>query len=79
MSPRTHIAPCSLIPPAYYAKLCSKRGRLYLHEAMLSLDRSTATDEVWDGELRRLRLFDAAKLAWGRGVHEDIKESMFYI
>jgi eukaryotic translation initiation factor 2C len=78
-SPRAQPLSCSLIPPAYYADLCAERGRLYLNEIMLAVndDKSTATRESRDGERRRVA--DAAKLAWGRGVHDDIKETMYYI
>jgi hypothetical protein len=78
-SSRAHVVLRSLTPPAYYAQLCSKRGRLYLNDVMFSRDWDTATGEDLDGERRRVDVSDATKLAWGNGVHKDIKESMFYI
>ncbi|KAJ7859445.1 argonaute-like protein [Mycena leptocephala] len=32
-----------------------------------------------DREEEKARVFDAAKVAWGEGIHRDIRDSMFYI
>jgi eukaryotic translation initiation factor 2C len=66
---------CSLIPPAYYADIACERGRLYINE-FFSGDAAKAGKR---GRQTKDQVFDAAKHAWRHGVHEDLKESMFYL
>jgi eukaryotic translation initiation factor 2C len=79
----THCAPSSLIPPAYYADLACERGRFYLNDLLNLADEHTSVAGSATGSLTReqeqKRVFDQAVLAWGNGIHESLKESMFYI
>ncbi|KAK7436896.1 hypothetical protein VKT23_018916 [Stygiomarasmius scandens] len=72
----------SLMPPAYYADLACERGRCYLNE-FLSDDTASVTSRSSGGRAdraaERRRVFEAAKKAWGNGIHPDIGGSMFYI
>jgi eukaryotic translation initiation factor 2C len=76
---------CSLIPPARYADLACKRGRLYLNELLnfndegLVYDDEVFNDEVFDDEEVRRNADDRARLMWGNGVHQDVADTMFYI
>jgi hypothetical protein len=68
-----------MIPPAHYAHLACRHGRLYLNE-LLSLNDEDVVGRIatrYDEEFRRN--MDRAKLIWGTGVHKDIAETMFYI
>ncbi|KAK0452977.1 argonaute-like protein [Desarmillaria tabescens] len=67
----------SLIPPAYYADLACERGRCYLND-FLKDDGSTVSGSPSRDE-EAARVFNAARKAWGNGLHENIKDSMFYI
>jgi eukaryotic translation initiation factor 2C len=64
----------SLIPPARYADLACKRGRLYPNE-LLNFNNEDML--VNDEEVHRNA--DRARLMRGNGVHQDIAETMFYI
>ncbi|KAJ7471966.1 argonaute-like protein [Mycena latifolia] len=69
----------SLMPPAYYADLACERGRYYLNEFMVD-DRTTSSGRGnFDREAEKARVFEAARVAWGQGIHADIRDSMFYI
>jgi hypothetical protein len=61
---------CSRVPPAYYADLCAKRGHLYFNNLVLQDGWYT-----YDSG----HIYEAAKLEWGFGVHDDIKQTMFYL
>lgn len=62
----------SLVPPAYYADLACKRGRLYLsHLRFVDNDTHYEADSP--------AVYDLVIQQWGNGVHEDLKDSMFYI
>ncbi|KAF9467546.1 argonaute-like protein [Collybia nuda] len=65
----------SLIPAAYYADLACERGRCYLNDFLMS---SKSKGGKRDPEEEK-RVFNAAKQAWGEGLHANIRESMFYI
>ncbi|KAK0452966.1 argonaute-like protein [Desarmillaria tabescens] len=67
----------SLIPAAYYADLACERGRCYLND-FLTDDASTVSGSLSRDE-EAARVFDAARKAWGNGLHDNIKDSMFYI
>lgn len=85
----------SLIPAAYYADLACERGRCYLNEFLQSeLADTTTVDEepqggktgarpAWDKKRekaeREAKVYKDAKAAWGMGLHEFVKDSMFYI
>ena len=73
----------SLVPPAYYANLACERGWSYLNVLL-----NTASDDqrsvrfgtsTEDREKEKERVFQEAVQMWGRGVHSDLCESMFYI
>ncbi|KAF7290752.1 Argonaute-like protein [Mycena indigotica] len=67
----------SLIPAAYYADLACERARYYLNDVMD--DRTTVSGRGGNRDQERERVFDQARLSWGSGIHEDLRESMFYI
>jgi len=72
----------SLIPPAYYADLACERGRCYLNDFLVDDKTSTAGGSraaKLDREDEKRRVFHAAREAWGQGLHDDMRESMFYI
>jgi len=68
----------SLIPPAYYADLACERGRCYLNEFLLADDRASSSGRL-SKEEEKARVFDAARQAWGEGLHPHMRDSMFYI
>ncbi|KAK0486559.1 argonaute-like protein [Armillaria novae-zelandiae] len=67
----------SLIPAAYYADLACERGRCYINDFLLD-DASTVTGSLTRDE-EAAKVFEAARKAWGQGLHDNIKDSMFYI
>lgn len=70
----------SLIPPAYYADLACERGRCYLNNFLISEDAgTTSSGQRRDRAQEEKAVFDSAAKAWGNGLHEEIKESMFYL
>ncbi|KAJ6524443.1 argonaute-like protein [Mycena vulgaris] len=69
----------SLVPAAYYADLACERGRCYLNEFMVDDRTSSSGRGNVDREAEKGRVFDAARGAWGEGIHPDIRNSMFYI
>ena len=68
----------SLVPPAYYADIACERARLYLSQLMDGSDARSATSRG-SGEADKQRVYERATQDWGNGVHQDLKESMFYI
>ncbi|KAI0699005.1 ribonuclease H-like domain-containing protein [Cytidiella melzeri] len=68
----------SLVPPAYYADIACERARLYLNTLMDAGDARSVASRG-SGEVDRQRVYDRAIQDWGNGVHQDLKESMFYI
>ena len=62
----------SICPPAYYADLLCERGRCYLQKDLAPAD---------DASARSGDTFSWAKSGWRPqgGVHERLKDSMFYI
>jgi len=83
----------SLIPAAYYADLACERARCYLNDFLLS-ERIASTsaaessaggrprgprDRQREREEREEAVFNAAKQVWGSGLHDTIKDTMFYI
>ncbi|KAG0692978.1 ribonuclease H-like domain-containing protein [Suillus ampliporus] len=74
----------SLVPAAYYADLACERGRCYLNDFLSADDKMSSTvvskgKGKVDKEEEKMRVFEAAKKAWGEGVHPDLRASMFYI
>jgi len=77
----------SLVPAAYYADLCCERSRLYLNDWLNAPDDKTSSAGTGKGkgkgkmdkEEEEKKAFDAAKAAWGEGLHGDVKDTMFYI
>ncbi|CDO74313.1 hypothetical protein BN946_scf184800.g2 [Trametes cinnabarina] len=73
----------SLVPAAYYADIACERGRDYLNVLMnMADDRSSVSGgprTPADREAEKQRVYDDAVKRWGKGVHADLKESMFYI
>jgi len=82
----------SLVPPAYYSDLACERGRLYINEFLNTPDdqsssAGTSGKETGKGKGKtkvekeddQEKVFNAAKAMWGQGLHEDVKDSMFYI
>ncbi|THG98015.1 hypothetical protein EW026_g4090 [Hermanssonia centrifuga] len=72
----------SLVPPAYYADLACERARCYLG-ALLDADDARSISSKGksksDQEAERKQVYDQAVKMWGTGVHDDLKDSMFYI
>jgi eukaryotic translation initiation factor 2C len=71
----------SLVPPAYYADLACERGRCYLNDFLLVDDRASSSSgsKKKDRDEEKARVLDAARRAWGQGIHPDLRESMFYL
>lgn len=70
----------SLIPAAYYADLACERGRCYLNDFLVD-DRSSVGGRsgMADKDAEKARVFNAAKDAWGQGLHPAMRDTMFYI
>ncbi|KAL8789958.1 MAG: hypothetical protein Q9213_000844 [Squamulea squamosa] len=60
----------SLCPPAYYADLLCERGRAYLYKEFNARDNATTTSE---------QKFDWNRSPWLKGVHDALKDTMYYI
>ncbi|ESK93551.1 argonaute-like protein [Moniliophthora roreri MCA 2997] len=73
----------SLMPPAYYADQACERGRYYLHDFLTGEETEKKKDKTGSKgkakEAEKQRIFEAAKKAWGEGVHPDLRSTMFYI
>ncbi|KAG1880920.1 Piwi domain-containing protein [Suillus subluteus] len=77
----------SLVPAAYYADLACERGRCYLNDFLSADDKVSSSAATGKGkgkgkvdkEEEKKVVFEAAKKAWGEGVHPDLRGSMFYI
>jgi hypothetical protein len=60
----------SLVPPAYWADIACERGRCYLREVSSDpASKRLSEDQVWE----------KSKQVWGNGVHESLKDTMFYL
>jgi eukaryotic translation initiation factor 2C len=62
----------NLAPPAYYARLASKRARCYLNDYFCGIDGR------YEAERTAEQAFDDVKKEW-RGIHDNLKNTMFYI
>ncbi|KAF7986868.1 hypothetical protein HWV62_12604 [Athelia sp. TMB] len=82
----------SLVPAAYYADLACERGRFYINEFLNLADDKTDTESVATGsggprqtkgkidkEAKKKMVYDSAVAMWGQGLHDSIKDTMFYI
>ncbi|KAK2467586.1 hypothetical protein APHAL10511_000441 [Amanita phalloides] len=71
----------SLIPPVYYADLACERGRCYLNNFLATDDNiaSSIRSGKTDIEREKQRVYDEAVQYWGGGLHDDIRDSMFYL
>ncbi|KAK7022960.1 hypothetical protein VNI00_016850 [Paramarasmius palmivorus] len=65
----------SLIPPAYYADQACERGRYYLNDFLTGEDPQKKKAE----KAAKEKVFEDAKKAWGKGVHSDMRNTMFYM
>ena len=63
----------SLVPPAYYADLACERARCYLSRYFVSDDKGKGK-----GKRTKEQVFQDATRDW-RGIHDNLKNSMFYI
>ncbi|KAG1814067.1 hypothetical protein EV424DRAFT_41267 [Suillus variegatus] len=85
----------SLVPLVYYADRACERARCYLDGFLNSEQLSAPGSSSRKGEGKgkgkgkamaadereavEQRFYDAAPQAWGKGVHPNLKETMFYI
>lgn len=77
----------SLVPAAYYADLACERGRCYINDFLNAPDDKTSSAGTtkgkgkakYDKDEEMAKVFNAAKIAWGEGLHGAVKDSMFYI
>ncbi|KAF7986866.1 hypothetical protein HWV62_12600 [Athelia sp. TMB] len=82
----------SLVPAAYYADLACERGRFYINEFLNLADDKTDTASVATGpggpvqrrgkidkNEEKQRVYNSAVAMWGQGLHDSIKDTMFYI
>jgi hypothetical protein len=70
----------SLIPPAYYADIACERARFYINDFLnLADDRTSTSGTRLSKEEEKKNNYDQAKQMWGKGVHESLRETMFYI
>jgi len=69
----------SLIPPAYYADLACERARAYLSVLLFADDSRSSSKGKADQDAEREKIYQEALTLWSNGIHNDMKESMFYI
>ncbi|KAI0065147.1 Piwi-domain-containing protein [Artomyces pyxidatus] len=80
----------SLIPAAYYADVVCEQARYWIHGFLnqANSDEASSTGASATGrgpgqrdarEAAEQRVYDAAKAMWGNGLHENLKNSMFYL
>ncbi|KAF9652530.1 Piwi-domain-containing protein [Thelephora ganbajun] len=62
----------SLVPPAYYADLACERARCYLNRYFVSKDNKGK------GKRTKEQVLEDAKKEWP-GIHDNLKNTMFYI
>ncbi|KIK64934.1 hypothetical protein GYMLUDRAFT_39338 [Collybiopsis luxurians FD-317 M1] len=64
----------SLASPAFYADLACERGRCYIHKLLHGITRvNTNTTDAEE------QVYREAVEAWRGGVHDSIKDTMFYL
>jgi eukaryotic translation initiation factor 2C len=85
----------SLVPPAYYADIVCEQARYWIHGFLNlgpGSDTASSTDGGGGGgasaassamrkarEASEQRVFDAAQRLWGKGLHPNLQDSMFYL
>lgn len=83
----------SLVPAAYYADLACERGRCYINDFLNLADEKTESASVataarpggpvrrgnLDKDEEKERVYRSAVAVWGEGLHDSLKDSMFYI
>ena len=79
----------SICPPAYYADLACERGRSFIDVLLRSSPPDADGQSSTTGRsgprtpeeraAEKDRVFERAQELWGNGVHDDLKNSMFYI
>jgi eukaryotic translation initiation factor 2C len=67
----------SLVSPAYYADLACERGRCYLHKLLQGISDDNATVSTSSSDDKAV--FQEATKMWHDGVHEKLKDTMFYL
>ena len=69
----------SLVPPAYYADLACERARCYFNKYFVSGDDKKGKGK-WKGKEKELKalVLEEVKKEW-KGIHDNLKSSMFYI
>lgn len=84
----------SLVPPAYYADIACEHARNWIHDFLLKDNGETSSSESAasttgkgagagrrkaKGEEAENLVFAAAERAWGKGLHPNLRDSMFYL
>jgi len=69
----------SLVTPAYCADLACERARCYLREYLDGKDSDNQSVATETSDAVRDHAFERAKRDWGRGVHDRLKDTMFYL
>ncbi|KAF8544027.1 ribonuclease H-like domain-containing protein [Trichophaea hybrida] len=68
----------SIIPPAYYADILCERGRCYINGLYNTVEGNTSGKTKASDEEKEQTMREALAL-WGEGVHQRVKNSMFYL
>jgi len=69
----------SLVPAAYYSGLACERGRLYLNDLFnLGAEKASSVGTARNMGEARQEVVDFCLKSWN-GIHERVKNSMFYI
>ena len=63
----------SLVPPAYWADIACERGRFYIREILPPVPGSP------DSRLNEAGMKNRAEQLWGQGVHNRLKDTMFFL
>ena len=63
----------SLAPPAYWADIACERGRYYIREILPPLPGSP------ESRFTEAQMKDHAQRLWGNGIHERLKDTMFFL
>lgn len=71
----------SLVPAAYYSDIACERGRLFLNDLFnLGAEKASSIGSgKKDKETAKKEVYDLCVQSWGTGIHERVRNSMFYI
>ncbi|EJD43460.1 Piwi-domain-containing protein [Auricularia subglabra TFB-10046 SS5] len=80
----------SLVPPAYYADVVCEQARFWINGFLNLANEETTTSgghasETGSARAKRRReeaeaqVYAAAEKMWGKGLHDNLKNSMFYL